>query len=88
MKVNVLEAKNRLSELIRSAQSGEEVVIANRGEPVARLVPVERAGSAHAERGSASAILEWLKSHPLPRHVRRTSKEIDAAIAAERKSWE
>ncbi len=38
MQVNILEAKNRLSQLIRSAQAGEEeVVIANRGQPVARL---------------------------------------------------
>ena len=38
MQVNILEAKNRLSLLIRAAQAGEEVVIANRGQPVARLV--------------------------------------------------
>ena len=40
VQVNVLEAKNRLSQLIRAAQAGEDVVIANRGAPVARLVPV------------------------------------------------
>ena len=39
MQVNILEARNRLSQLIKAAQAGEEVVIANRGEPVARLVP-------------------------------------------------
>ena len=39
MQVNILEAKNRLSELIKSAQAGEEVVIANRGQPVVKLVP-------------------------------------------------
>lgn len=38
MKVNILEAKNRLSELVRAAAAGEEVVIANRGRPVARLI--------------------------------------------------
>jgi prevent-host-death family protein len=37
MQVNILEAKSQLSKLIKSAQAGEEVVIANRGEPVARL---------------------------------------------------
>ena len=36
VQVNILEAKNRLSQLIKSAQAGEEVVIANRGAPVAR----------------------------------------------------
>ncbi|MCL2345700.1 MAG: type II toxin-antitoxin system prevent-host-death family antitoxin [Desulfobulbus sp.] len=34
------EAKNRLSELILRAEGGEEVVIAKRGKPMVRLVPV------------------------------------------------
>ncbi len=40
MQVNVLEAKNRLSQLIRAAQAGEDVVIANRGEPVTHGGPL------------------------------------------------
>jgi prevent-host-death family protein len=87
MKVNILEAKNRLSELIRSAQAGEDVVIANRGEPVARLVPAE-APAATAETGKARTILGWLKSHPLPAHARRSAADIDAAIEDERASWD
>jgi prevent-host-death family protein len=38
--VNVYEAKTRLSELIRQALSGEEVIIARDGTPVVRLVPL------------------------------------------------
>jgi len=38
VKVNILEAKNRLSELVRAAADGQEVIIANRGRPVARIV--------------------------------------------------
>ena len=41
MQVNILEAKNRLSELVRSAAAGKEVIIANRGKPVARLVSAD-----------------------------------------------
>src|SRR5258707_98144 len=41
MQVNIFEAKNRLSQLIKSVQAGEEVVIANRGEPVAQLAMPE-----------------------------------------------
>ncbi len=41
MQVNMLEAKNSLSKLVKAAQSGEEVVIANHGNPVARLVAIE-----------------------------------------------
>jgi prevent-host-death family protein len=38
--VNIAEAKARLSELIDRAVSGEEIVIARAGKPMARLVPV------------------------------------------------
>jgi prevent-host-death family protein len=36
---DVVEAKNRLSELIDRVAAGEDVVITRRGRPVARLVP-------------------------------------------------
>jgi prevent-host-death family protein len=45
VQVNIFEAKNRLSQLIKSVQAGEEVVIANRGQPVARLVPAAKSRS-------------------------------------------
>ena len=88
MKVNIFEAKNRLSLLIKAAQAGEDVVIANRGEPVARLVPARVTAAARAELGSARAILDWLDSHPLPAYARRSAEEIDAAIGLERSSWD
>jgi prevent-host-death family protein len=88
VQVNILEAKNRLSRLIKAAQAGEDVVIANRGEPVARLVPAERRLRAHENLGTAAAILDWLESHPLPGYARRTAAEIDAAIAEERRGWD
>ncbi|MBI4954330.1 MAG: type II toxin-antitoxin system prevent-host-death family antitoxin [Myxococcales bacterium] len=37
-RVNVAEAKARLSELIEAACAGDEVVIARRGVPLVRLV--------------------------------------------------
>ena len=44
--VNVHQAKTELSRLLARVEAGEEVVIARRGEPVARLVackaPVKR----------------------------------------------
>jgi prevent-host-death family protein len=84
LQVNIFEAKNRLSQLIRSAQAGEEVIIANRGEPVARLVPARETAGA----GSARAILGWLERHSLPDYAPRSAEEIDAAIAEEKHSWE
>jgi prevent-host-death family protein len=37
----IFEAKNRLSELVAAAQSGEEITITRRGAPVARLVAMD-----------------------------------------------
>lgn len=37
--VNTHEAKSRLSELIREAEQGVEVILARNGHPVARIVP-------------------------------------------------
>ena len=88
MQVNILEAKNRLSQLIKSAQAGEEVIIANRGEPVARLVPAEKPSSGTAERGRGRAILDWLSANPLPDYARRSAEEIDASIDEERQAWD
>lgn len=39
---NVHQAKTHLSQLLLRAEAGEEVVIARRGKPVARLVSVKR----------------------------------------------
>lgn len=52
MEVSVRELKNRLSEYLRRATAGEEVVITSRGRSVARLV----AAPAGAEDAEAAAI--------------------------------
>ena len=39
-KVNTYEAKTQFSRLLRRVAAGEEITIASRGVPVARLVPV------------------------------------------------
>jgi prevent-host-death family protein len=49
MRVAVTNAKGQLTELIRRAEAGEEVVLTRHGRAVARLVPVETA-VAPAER--------------------------------------
>jgi prevent-host-death family protein len=86
MQVTILEARDRLPQLIESVQAGAEVVIAQDGEPVARLVPAADAPADKIEAGRASAILDWLSRHPLPPGTHRSAEEIDAAIQAERAS--
>jgi prevent-host-death family protein len=89
MQTNILDAKNRLSQLIKAAQAGEEVVIANRGEPVVRLVPVNRKrAQVGGKRGSPEAILAWLQNRHLPAYARRTLEEIEADIQEARNSWD
>ena len=41
--VNTHQAKSRLSELIREAEAGAEVIVARNGRPVARIVAWESA---------------------------------------------
>jgi prevent-host-death family protein len=88
VQVNILEAKNRLSALIKAVQAGDDVVIANRGEPVARLVPIGKAEPARAAAGSGKAIVDWIKNHVLPDYARRSADEIDTAIELERQAWD
>lgn len=80
--VNILEAKNTLSQLVKAAERGDDVVIANRGVPVVRLVavqPVQHTGGAAAR---------WLTAnHPAPTS-KRSADELQRQIDAERESWE
>ena len=86
MQVNVLEAKNQLSQLIRLAQAGDQVIIANRGAPVAQLIPIIpiQATAPALDR----SFVKWLASNPLPAHAQRSAQELDAAIAEERAAWD
>ncbi len=84
MKVDILEAKNRLSELIKSAQMGQDVVIANRGQPVARLVRINPLDAATKKRD----ILSWAKRNSLEVHTQKSAVEIDASILLERQAWD
>ena len=44
MQINVHAAKSQLSKLIAAAEAGENVIIARKGRPAVRLVPVRNAG--------------------------------------------
>lgn len=44
MIASIREAKSRLSELVASAANGEDVIITSRGEPCARIVPIQKGG--------------------------------------------
>lgn len=41
MKVSVSDAKGQLTELVRRAEAGDEVILTRHGQPAVRLVPVK-----------------------------------------------
>ena len=55
--VNIQEAKTNLSKLVNATLAGEEVIIANRGTAVVRLVPIER--PSRRELGFAGGEESW-----------------------------
>ena len=54
--VNIYEAKTQLSKLIKRVRAGEEVIIADAGHPVAKLVPFEGPRQSRALGGDAGKI--------------------------------
>jgi prevent-host-death family protein len=49
--VNIHEAKTQLSRLLSRVELGEEIIISNRGVPVAKLVPLDRPQSRRQSLG-------------------------------------
>ena len=56
--VNTHEAKSRLSELIREAEEGAEIIVARNGKPVARIVAWE-APTSERRPGAWSGRLQY-----------------------------
>jgi prevent-host-death family protein len=59
MEISVTDAKAQLTELVRRAESGEEVVLTRHGHPAVRLVPVKKRRLSPDER---MALLEELRA--------------------------
>jgi prevent-host-death family protein len=52
--VGMHEAKTKLSQLVKRAESGEDMVIARNGKPAVRLVPIAGGASLTSVRGAWS----------------------------------
>jgi prevent-host-death family protein len=62
MKVSISDAKAKLTDLVRRAEAGDDVILTRHGHPAVRLTPVRAAGDAKGRRelieriaGAASA---------------------------------
>ena len=64
--VNVHRAKPQLSRLLAQAEAGEKVVIARRGEPVARFVPCRSAGKRQPDALKGKITIADAFWEPLP----------------------
>jgi prevent-host-death family protein len=56
--VSVTEAKGQLTELVRRAEAGDEVILTRHGHAAVRLVPVKAA----SDRKSRQALLEGVRT--------------------------
>lgn len=54
--MSVSEAKGRLTDLVRRAEAGDEVVLTRHGRPAARLVPVSHKPSREEKRQLLEAL--------------------------------
>jgi prevent-host-death family protein len=57
MKVTVSEAKGQLTELVRRAEAGDEVILTRHGHPAVRLVPMRKV----PDRAAKGALLDALR---------------------------
>lgn len=58
MRVSVTEAKGQLTELVRRAEAGDEVILTRHGHAAVRLTPVKSA----PDRASRRAVLDAVRT--------------------------
>ena len=62
MRVSVSDAKGQLTELVRRAEAGDEVVLTRHGKETVRLVPVQTTPDA-AARGAVIKSVQMAAAH-------------------------
>jgi prevent-host-death family protein len=80
--INLADAKARFSELVDAASRGEEIVLARRGRPVARIVAPGAQGTAKPRIGAMRDRLSEADIEALANLIEAPLKKRDAAIAA------
>ena len=80
MRVSVTEAKGQLTELVRRAEAGEEVILTRHGHAVARLAPVLTAPS----RNARLALLEAVRKSAAAKAARRAERSAQPGFPLQR----
>lgn len=58
MRVSVTEAKGQLTELVRRAEAGDEIILTRHGHAAVRLVPVKNVPDRKSRRALLDAVRE------------------------------
>ena len=66
MQISVTDAKGQLTELVRRAEAGDEVILTRHGQAAVRLVPIRAAPDAMTRRTILQAIRDAARSKALP----------------------
>jgi len=66
MKIPVSEAKGHLTELVRRAEAGDEVILTRRGQDAVRLVPVVKPRDAQGRRALMEKVRAAAATRALP----------------------
>lgn len=66
MEISVTDAKAQLTELVRRAEAGDEVILTRHGHPAVRLVPVKKAIDREARRAPIEEIRASAQPSPGP----------------------
>jgi prevent-host-death family protein len=66
MQISVTDAKGQLTELVRRAEAGDEVILTRHGQAVVRLVPVKAAPDPMTRRMILQAIREAARAKASP----------------------
>lgn len=56
MRISVTEAKGQLTELVRRAEAGDEVILTRHGHPAVRLVPVKPVSDGKSRQALLEAV--------------------------------
>ncbi len=67
MKISVTEAKGQLTELVRRAEAGDEIVLTRHGVAAVRFVPVKGVSDAKTRRAVLEAIRRAASAKVCPR---------------------
>lgn len=66
MKVSVTEAKGQLTELVRRAERGDEVILTRHGQEAVKLVPIKSVPDLKARRAAIEAIAKEAAAKATP----------------------